>query len=674
MLTTDAAALGTLRKAVPLHVDGAVHHALAKLPADRFADARSYAAALIDTSARHTESLTSALPRTTSRSRLRDPVFIGATALALLAGAGGTFLASPGSRADDARVTAAVLPLEIRWPTNLPFNEIGAPVSIAPDGSFIVYVGADPDVRGATALWRRSLDQLSATVIPGTRNAQRPMISADARSVYFLARADDRVRNIWRIIPLEGGVSREVLGPSPFARLLPDGSFAISDTIARRVSLVQPSPRLDTVSFSVRAAIVLAGFLSPDRTLGTGGRADSMFVYRVDQPGRTYVGKGLAPRLLDGSTLMYRALDGPLMVGRLNSERTAFLAPPIAMTGTITLSPSGAPIFDVADDGTLIYSAGGDANASRLVWVDRAGVEDSIRDRESRQYQAVSLSPDGRRVATSIGPLGSWNGDVWVQDLASASRVPITTDGHSARPVWSADGRRVAYIRSRPGLAGGGIAVMQRSAAADTPEDSVPGPWPADHVIGEFQWSADGRANAIRATRPGPGSSRNVLVRDASGAPFRAFAADSGVQERNPRISPDDRWIAFASDLSSRDEVYVDAFPGGGARVPVSTDGGREPVWSRDGSTLFYRDLDGWMVAATVTRGTTIQVTRRERLFDASGYVGNQFLTMYDVAPDGRFLMLKRDQQALRTDIVIIRNWVRQVMTRLDAAARAPSR
>ena len=307
--------------------------------------------------------------------------------------------------------------------------------------------------------------------------------------------------------------------------------------------------------------------------------------------------------------------------------------------------------------------------------VARDGREELLRDNESRPYQTIAISPDGRHVATSLGRAGAGSGDVWVHELASGARTPLTTDGLSFRPAWSADGRRVAYIRGLPGVVGGGMMVMQRSAAADAPEDSVPGPWPSGYIVGEFDWTADGRSHAIRAVRRGTGSGRDLLVRATPGAALRPFAADSAVQERAPRISPDGRWIAFASDRSTRDEVYVDAFPAGGARVAISTEGGREPTWSRDGSTVFYRDLDGWMVAASVSRGSTIAVTKRERLFDASVYVSNQFVVMYDVAPDGRFLMLKRDEQAARTDIVIVRNWVQQAMARLDASvrdARAP--
>ena len=123
--------------------------------------------------------------------------------------------------------------------------------------------------------------------------------------------------------------------------------------------------------------------------------------------------------------------------------------------------------------------------------------------------------------------------------------------------------------------------------------------------------------------------------------------------------------MLYVSDRSGRDEIYAESFPGGGNRVQLSIDGGREAAWSLDGNRVFYRALDGWMMAAHVSRGATLQVTKRERLFDASPYHANQFLRMYDVARDGRFLMLKYESQGGRTDVVIIRNWVQQVRARL---------
>ena len=163
---------------------------------------------------------------------------------------------------------------------------------------------------------------------------------------------------------------------------------------------------------------------------------------------------------------------------------------------------------------------------------------------------------------------------------------------------------------------------------------------------------------------------RDIVIRAASDTAIVPYAADSVAQERSPRFSPDGKWLAYASDRTGQDEIYVDGFPTGGVRTQVSADGGREPVWSRDGSRVFYRAPDGWMMAAHVTRGTTVQVTRQERLFDASPYLTNQFLTCYDVATDGRFLMIKLDPQPERTDVVIIRNWVQHALARVAEAQR----
>ena len=102
--------------------------------------------------------------------------------------------------------------------------------------------------------------------------------------------------------------------------------------------------------------------------------------------------------------------------------------------------------------------------------------------------------------------------------------------------------------------------------------------------------------------------------------------------------------------------------------MQLSLDGGREGTWARDGSRVFYRGPDGWMMAARITHGTTLAVAARERLFDASPYLANQFLVMYDVAADGRFLMLKLDPQPARTDVILIRNWVQQAKARVGRA------
>jgi hypothetical protein len=184
-------------------------------------------------------------------------------------------------------------------------------------------------------------------------------------------------------------------------------------------------------------------------------------------------------------------------------------------------------------------------------------------------------------------------------------------------------------------------------------------------VVDELAWSPDERYAAIRTRRGSRSGNRDIVVRQFNPDSLIPFAAEDAAHERGPRFSPDGRWLLYVSDRSARDEVYAEAFPGGGRRVQLSRDGGREAVWSRDGSRVYYRALDGWMMAAHVNRGPTLEVTRRERLFDAKPYIANQFLVTYDVTADNRFLMMKAEEQPSRTEVVIVRNWVQHVKARL---------
>lgn len=204
-------------------------------------------------------------------------------------------------------------------------------------------------------------------------------------------------------------------------------------------------------------------------------------------------------------------------------------------------------------------------------------------------------------------------------------------------------------------------AVSIRNVDASAGEDSVPGPWP--RILDELVWSPDEQFMAMRTREGSPLGARNIVVRRVGSDSIRPFAAEPA-QERGPHFSPDGKWLLYISDRSGRDEVYAESFPGGGNRAQLTNDGGREAMWSRDGSRVFYRGLDGWMMAAHVSRAPTLKATRHERLFDANAYHDNQFLRMYDVARDGRFLMMKYVAQGSRTDVVIIRNWVQQIKSR----------
>jgi hypothetical protein len=681
VMSAPAAPVTQLRPTVPAGVDTAVMRALSKLPADRFRSAAEFSGAM---------QAGLSLGPTATHATMSRPVVVPARSVTpfvpwvVAAAAVGVaaWLATPSRGSADARVTAAVIPLEIRTPTDAPPNEIGTPIAISPDGTVLVYVGPDPDERGMTALWRRPLDRLDASPIAGSRGAQRPRFSDDGKQVYFVVRGRNRNGNVNRVIPIEGGIAQN----APFVPevLLPLGDGGTVYLDSGRMMRLPPGERLPSVTATGRAgsgartlATRVSVDVSPDGKVVVRGPAPGILdSIRIGPFGerQLVLGNGTSPRFVDDHTVAFRGRDGSLMVGRLDGARQKFTSPPIAVVPAIATSGAEQAMFAVAHDGTLIYVPGGEASASRLTWVGADGTESPIPGAELRLHGGVALARDGRRAVTTVGGLTS-TGDLWLEDLLSGARSPITSDGRSTRATWSHDGTKIAFARGAAGAqsqaVGGRLYV--KAIGADAAPDSMTGSWPSG-TIGEFQWSPDQRSIAVRRSRliaaDGAGGGRDVFVRLPGATEMIPFAADSGVQERGPRFSPDGRWLLYVSDKSRRDEVYAAPFPGGGERVQVSVDGGREALWSHDGSKIFFRGLDGWMMSATVTRGAAVQVTKRERLFDASPYLANQCLAMYDVGPGDRFLMLKFDAQAPRTDVVIIRGWAQQVIARLKSGAQ----
>ena len=673
VLSAPAPAISALRPSVPAPVDAAVMRALAKVPADRWRSAAEFAAALRPTEATGQQTTAPNVPVATqghapaARGLGRFAPWIIAAAAVIVA----TVLAVRPGPSSDARVTAAVLPLALRTPTDLPLNEVGPLISIAPDGSFLVFVGPDPEVAGMTALWRRSLDRLDATAIPGTRGAQRPRVMPDGKTVQFFKRMAEGQGNARFEISVGGGVPTSAVVAVAIARLRDGRVLTLADSGMNGFRIDKPG---DAGRQTLRpgAGEILARYIDVSRDgrwitrARRTGQTDSI-ILRTPEPGTLHaVAAGVSPTFLEDDLLAFRAPDGTLQVGRLRADRSGFVGPPVAMVPNVSLAGDGNAVYSVGDDGTLVYTAGGAVAQSRLTWVTAAG-ERPVPNVDSRVFGGVMLAPDGRRAALSVGALAG-GGDVWVAELETGTFNPLTSDGVSSRPFWLRDNRTVTYLLvsslTAQQTAGASAIASRRAIDTSAPADSIPGPWP-DALVDELVWSPDERYLAMRTRPRGGAPSRDIVVRRVDSDSLVRFAAEPGVQERGPRFSPDGKWLLYVSNRSGRDEVYAESFPSGGNRVQISLDGGREGTWARDGSRVFYRAPDGWMTAARITHGTTLTIGARERLFDASPYLANQFVVMYDVAADGRFLMLKLDPQPARTDVILVRNWVQQVKARL---------
>jgi serine/threonine-protein kinase len=311
------------------------------------------------------------------------------------------------------------------------------------------------------------------------------------------------------------------------------------------------------------------------------------------------------------------------------------------LAGGLMLKYFGAASYGVAENGVLAYLTGEQQNGAdrTLVWVNRDGVEEAV-GAPPRAYTYARVSPDGSKIAVDIRDQAN---DTWVWDTARRTLTRLTFDSEPNRGVaWTADGRRLAFGAVRSGIEGVDWTAVD---GGGTPELLTAGVRPRF----PNSFSPDGT---------------KLLFSEPSGPPYDIGMVDlkSGVaemliatrySEREPSISSNGRWIVYQSTESGRDEIYVRPFPNvQGGRWQVSSDGGTRPVWSRDGKSILYYQPPGrvFEVAVDTTNGFHAAVPKQ--LF-AGNYVAPNDGRPFDVAPDGRLLMIRDDPRAARRQLVV---------------------
>jgi serine/threonine-protein kinase len=286
--------------------------------------------------------------------------------------------------------------------------------------------------------------------------------------------------------------------------------------------------------------------------------------------------------------------------------------------------------------------------------VDRAG---TVRDMgaDSGYYYSPQVSPDGRRVAMVRAPEFSFaTRDIWVFDLQQRTQTRLTFDTTVGTPVWSPDGRRVAYPRP----VGQSLESVQ---IAWVPADGSGPPVPLVTQAG--RWRAGSFAGSgseiVFFGRPAPQAKQQIWAQgtDSGAAPRQVLATT--FENGAAAVSPNGRWMAYVSDESGRGEVYVRPYPGPGGRWQISLGGGSEPLWSSKGDELFYRNDDDVMAAALRT-APAFEVTGRTKLFSGEFDRGNFLDHNYSIMPDGQtFVMLRRVVNS-RQALVVTLNWFDQ--------------
>jgi Tol biopolymer transport system component/tRNA A-37 threonylcarbamoyl transferase component Bud32 len=638
-----------MRKTVPSHVEEAVLHALAKLPADRPATAAAFVAALGGTG---THRATTSAGRNVAPIRTNRVAMMVGGALAVLAGVaiGWTM-----SRAGEAEGSSSVSRSYLLQPKDetLPFGTTDFVQS--PDGQQFVYVG--PGERpGTTQLWRKRRSDLHAERLPSTEGANSPFFSPDGSWIAF--RVVDKLVKLplaggapvtlvsgWSVLPLRGAWledGRIVSGGGSGLHILSsDGSSKRLLASASNGAFKGYNPELVEAIPGGKAVLV--------HTCPVNCVRNAIYVVDLETGNdRQLLLDARSPLYVSTGHLLYVLSNGSVMA-----------APFDAATATITgparpvLERVGSQL-SIGANGTLMYREGEFGVASRMMWVDRTGKAAPVDTVALSKISSARFTPDGRRAVVSV--VSNSTQDLWIREIGGVqTKLSSDTRAHF-RPTLTPDGKTVYYVTGdttfelayRP-LDGSGAARVVPTGGLQVVEAAI---------------SPDGRAMILRtgggggrrellAYRPGQDSVARVIAR----APYTRMGFS---------FSPDGRFVVYSGFETSADgEIYVSPFPDiDSARWQVSPRGGTSAYWSPDGREIFYISATGDLTVAKVSSEGTFRVASQERLFSLMGYVIDAGYTMFQPMPGGqRFAMLRKEP--FPGELVVVDNWLRELKEKL---------
>ena len=654
ILKEDPPGLSELNSNINPALERIVSHCLEKDPEQRFHSASDLAFALdaLSGTGSITSGRTTPMPafigKRVSRRELAGWTIAGVT---LLAAAVGLFVFWQRRGSD---LTAAVSRFLLVAPEKMSF---GGPPIISPDGRNIV--SRVEDTPGKVSLWIRPIDSLEGQPLPGTENGGQPFWSPDSRTIAFF---------------VEGKLKKiDIVGGPP--QTICDARFGLGGTWGRDGVIVFGKQPLQGL-YSVPA---------------TGGEPTQVTTLDKDK-------KEIAHRwpyfLPDGRHFLYSVNDvknsNPgIYVGSLDSNESKLILPGI--DSSMSYAPPGyllfvrdhallAQAFDVSklevtgdafpvvdrvafnvtngrahfsvsETGTLVFRAFFPSLDVQLAWVDRAG-KVSANIGEPGPKLGVELSPDEKRVAEVRAEPSRSITDIWLIEPergAAATRLTLDPAGDVV-PIWSPDGSQIVFCSTREGVPN----IYQKlSSGAGTDELLVK----SDAITIPTDWSRDGHYLLYQQISPNTGMDLWVLPMTGDRTPFLYLQTE--FTEYSGRFSPDGRWVAYVSNESGRNEIYVRSFPISGGRWQVSTAGGAQPRWRDDGKELFYLNNDDKLAAVDVkTHADVFEVGIPKTLFEVRrGF--ERAGDSYDAANDGqRFLVFLHGEETAPSPFVVVKNWL----------------
>jgi len=646
IVSSEPPPISSVQGMSPPALDHVVRKCLEKDPEDRWQSARDVAAELQWVAEGGSRAGLPGIVAT--RRRVREGTAWAIAALAGLAAIG--FAVAWARRAPK---PAAVVRFQVPNPPGL--LAVGPPV-LSPDGRMLAFDATD--AKGTKAIWLRPLDALESRPIPGTEGVVRPIWSPDSRQVAFLSGGKLR-----RVAVAGGPV--QTIGDAQYGA---DGSWSPRGVILLDGRGNDPLWMIDAAG-GIRKELVV-----PDAAKGERGAGWPAFL----PDGRRFLHhvmmanpeeNALRTRDLEtgesktimrspsqvvfappGFLLFVR--DRTLVAQRFDTSALELRGDPIPLSEGLGTGDLGLVSISASTTGALAYRPG-QAARGRLVWIDRKGQEAPALDQEGA-YGDASFSPDGSRLVFDVAEDND-KGDIWIRDFTRGTTTRFTFEpAVEFGPVWSPDGKRIAYTVQRKKMdlfwkdaAGTG----EPELLLESEEDKFITDWSSDGTLvfasrGEQNWDLW----AMRVTG------------DRKPFPLRK----TQFVDINGSLSPDGRFLAFQSNESGRHEIYVQEFPEARSKWQVSTSGGREPSWRKDGRELYYRSPDARLMAVPVERSASFTTGTPQPLFQAR-FAPILARSLYRASRDGqRFLVTAIGSGEVTPPAVVVLNW--------ESALESPSR
>jgi serine/threonine protein kinase/Tol biopolymer transport system component len=530
-------------------------------------------------------------------------------------------------------------------------------MAFSPNRRTLAVVGYQESAR-KNAIWIYEVGSQGARILSDTEGASYPFWSPDGRTLAFFA--DGKLKKL----DLSGGPV-QIICDAPSGRggtwnkdgvivftpdaTLGNGLYRVSASggIPTQISRPDPSRGEESHRYPMFLPdgshyLYLAANFSGRRE-----EVDAIFVGLLDSNEKRLVTAATANAAYAAPGYLLFCRGKTLLAQRFDLKRFALTGEPATiLTEVHQLPQTGRAVFGASDDGLLAAQTGSQVALSQLLWFDRKGKELGAVGKPG-VYGNVSLAPNGKSVAVNKTDTGSLNTDVWIYELQRDSSRRLTFNpGFNVMPIWNPDASRLTFASNRQlsvdlFVKNSDGAQEEQSLVRDE-QDKFP-----------YDWSRDARYILYAI---GNSSLNYVSLPELKTSLFLKVPSVL----RNAQFSPDEKWVAYASNETGKWEIYVTSFPEARGRWQVSTGGGEQPRWRGDGKELLYLSSDGKMMAAPVTIGANFDVGRPVELFQTTPRQPVSFndQVVYDVRPDGqRFLILTQMKQAESAPMSIVLNW-----------------